>query len=329
MMLRFLFCALFLLTGLLAPAQLPMPSTLGKAMTTPEVSIAPPNEPVEIGERVELRAVVNREGEYEDLQLTFPADQSGAIVVERVRKTGPASFTVTARPIRSGEVEFSPTVQARPVGGAVVELQAVPFVINVKPPEEEVSTELPPFTPPRSLPFDYTWRNLVYALAGLLALGILVALAMLVIWLSRRREANRPSAPLTPPVESALLAVRNLKRLDIFVKVGPNEHYTMLSNTMRRYLEEQFQIPALEMTEDEVVEFLERELANWRSTEPLGQVFKRSSMAKFARQPLTEEVARRDCEISEEFLLSEKERIALEQKREEQMAATASERKAA
>jgi len=96
----------------------------------------------------------------------------------------------------------------------------------------------PPFLPPAEFP----WIWLLAALA-LLALGTLLAW----LWLRCRRR-ERPAAPPPPPEKVAFEALDRLASLDH----DDREFAFELSAILRRYIEQRFGFPALEMTPDEL-----------------------------------------------------------------------------
>lgn len=267
---------------------------------------------LEIGVPLRVRITVPGGGDVESVRLEFPEDQKQKVHVGGMRKTGPASFEISLRPLSAGEYELGPATAVVRAAGSQSDLR-IPtssLMVNVAPPAgKSALDELRSYTGPLAIPFDYTWRNVIIASAVLL---ILVMLALLIAWIVyqvSRRQAEAAVVPVLPPVESALLAVRGLATLDVFRMEGSNRHYTMLSTAMRRYLEDQFNVNAVEMTEDEVVDLLRNRLDLISRTPELAEIMQRSSLAKFANMPLTEELAQKDCLSAERFLLGEKERI--------------------
>jgi TfoX/Sxy family transcriptional regulator of competence genes len=188
------------------------------------------------------------------------------------------------------------------------------FTLNVQPPTASEETQPASYTGPFALPFDYLWRNLIIAglvLILVLLLSALVAfIAALILNRQRQKSIVRPLAP----VEAALLEVHNLKSLEVYREFGPERHYTVLSHALRQYLEHQFNRAALEMTEDEVAMMIRHEMSHVPKAETLQEVLERTSMAKFARQALTEDVALEDTDLAESFLQSEQQRLDAERR---------------
>lgn len=305
-----------------APAQDPtvINRSMQPAQAAIELQVDDPTvlQQLEIGVPLRVRITVPGGGEIESVTLEFPEDQQPKVHVGGMRKTGPASFEISLRPLSAGEYELGPaTAIVRAAGSeSDIRIPTNSLMVSVAPPAgEPAMEELRSYTGPLAIPFDYTWRNVVIASAVVLLLLIAALLIAWIVYKVSRRQAEAAIVPVLPPVESALLAVRGLASLDVYRMEGSNKHYTMLSTALRRYLEDQFDVNAVEMTEDEVVDLLRNRLDRIPRTPELAEIMQRSSLAKFANMPLTEELAQQDCLSAERFLVGEKERIEDERRR--------------
>lgn len=316
MQLRHLFqvlLCLLLLTTLAAQDPLDEatpPTAIGQG----SVTLVPSTLAAGLGEPITITATLPA-GNFAQVNVELPADQKRAFVVERPRRQTDTVYTFQLRALQPGsEVTFGPAIiVATPPGdnAAPVRIATAPLVLDIAAPTGEAADEIKPVTGPLALEFDYFWRNVIIGAAVLLGTVLLTAVATLLLVSLRKRAAQAALPPPLPPVEEALLGVAELKKLDEFRHQGAERHYTSLSAILRAYFEHQYGRPALEMSEDELIAMLRHDLSGIPSSGTLEPVLTRSSMAKFAKQPITEDTALADCRESEKFLLAEKQRMDL------------------
>jgi hypothetical protein len=264
----------------------------------------------EIGERIPVRVVLSTEEIPSKITLSLPKEQATIAVFEEVVYDG-KEFRTALRPLKDGENILGPIdVTITHQDGTEEKLEGGPISLTIASPIVPEGTPRE-YTPPAEIPFNWAWRN---ATVALIAVVVALILFLIIRWLSKRKRTEElPVAPpLLPAVEEARLALRNLAAMAIFRNDGAESHYTTLSMLMRRYLEREYHITALEMTDDEIVRFLRERLSAREGAATLPELFTRSSAAKFARAPLTEEVAQADCASADKFLEAESVRIERE-----------------
>lgn len=318
----FLPLLLMLLMLLLLPV-----TVRGQALVQEEtVRVTPSNTELEIGDPMTLRLEFRDHLDIEDLEVSLPGDQRTLLRIGRARMVEPGVFEVPVRPMRGGAMEYGPLVMKLKLEGRQqpLELESGSFYLDVAvPPEGEIG-ELRDFKSPQEMAFSYLLRNLVLGGAAVAGLGLLALGAYGVFLVAKRRHEEGSRIPPVPPIVRALECVRRLKNLDVYHSHGSERHYTELSMSLRRYIEEEMGYHAVEMTEDEVVDLIRGDLSDINKAETLIELFRRSSMAKFARFPMDQEMAAGDVEAAESFLVAEEARLkALEaiRKEEEQRAA--------
>lgn len=333
-----LFLTLLLLVGLLsirtASAQVTVgpstPAATPAATPIPAGSLATvtlSRAASEVGEPLTLAVKLPVAGDYEEIKLEITEkDQKESVVFGKPQVSGPSEFTFEIRPLRSGDQKLGPfEVSVRPKGSKEwLKMMALPVDLKVAPPPGEADPkEIKDYTPPLELPFDYTVRNTVVAASGVGGTFALIGLLIFLNGLLVAKRLLRPPAPPLPPVEMALVSLSSLKSMEVFLQEGPERHYTILSTIVRKYFDQQIGIKAMEMTEGELEsEFRARE-ASLPKAETLIPVLQRMSYAKFAKQDPTLGVGYEDCHAVEEFLLAEKERLALEERARQRQEAKA------
>ncbi|MDX2175217.1 MAG: hypothetical protein SF028_01985 [Candidatus Sumerlaeia bacterium] len=294
---RPLFAALLLAAALHAQEAVMAP----KAVLKPEPVAAP-----EVGVPIPLRIYLPAGTEAEAVEVSLPKDQSFLALVGAARRDG-TSFLAELRVLKTGDVSLGPaTVTATLADGRRVEFPTAEVALAVAELAGEAG-EARDYTAPAIMPYDWFWRNLAYGAGALLiaaAGGYAVG-----AWLDRRKAVALPAAQaLLPPIDEALQAVRGLRTMRVFDASGPEQHYTALSMAVRRYIERAYGVAAMELSDDEMVRMLRRDFAHRAASEPLSELFTRSSLAKFARQPLEREVASADAAAAELFLDAERAR---------------------
>jgi len=143
------------------------------------------------------------------------------------------------------------------------------------PPTSVAGTnDIRPIKPPVAVPNPWAW---VWWTGGVLALAALVALA---IALLRRKQQRRAFVPPVPPhvrarqkLEAALLLINDPRAFAIAV-----------SDAVRVYLEERFQLRAPERTTEEFLRDLQKTSAlTTPQKESLGAFLEQCDLVKFAR----------------------------------------------
>ena len=136
-----------------------------------------------------------------------------------------------------------------------------------------------------SVPFPS--RLPIYATLG----AVVVALfALLLLWIWRRRklapefEEELVLQDLRPANVIAMEALNEIERRDLAGQGNYKDHYTLISDTLRRYLEKAFKIPAMEATTYEIRSSLRKEsgLDVVQRTQ-LERILQESDLVKFAR----------------------------------------------
>lgn len=156
------------------------------------------------------------------------------------------------------------------------------------------------------------WR---YYLAGAIA-ALVLALLAYIAWriiarLMKRAAAIAAAVPTLPPIDEAQRALRDLASLDVYRTAGSKAHYNELSLLVRRYIERQWRVNAMEWTEDEAMERLARPSSHAAASAPeLLSVLEHGSLAKYAKGEIDEPVVRADLEATRAFLSREEARLA-------------------
>ena len=125
-------------------------------------------------------------------------------------------------------------------------------------------------------------------LLGLIIIGV-------IIWILVRRNKHKPifgiRKPAEPPHIVALRELDQLRNDKLWQQSKEKQYYTRLTEILRLYLENRFQIAALEMTSEEIMQAMKRvSIENPNDLQLLSIIFTTSDLVKFAKaHPLPDE----------------------------------------
>lgn len=136
------------------------------------------------------------------------------------------------------------------------------------------------------------WEIFRWILLGLAIVALIVAIVFVV----KRLKAHKPiielhPEPVIPPDERALKSLEELRRKELWQAGKVKEYYTDLTDIVRNYLEEAWNINSTDMTSDETLEAYHDSRAYDETCESkLHQMLRTADMVKFAKgEPLPNE----------------------------------------
>lgn len=123
----------------------------------------------------------------------------------------------------------------------------------------------------------------LYFLGGLLAVGLLAYL--LVKYRKRPAKPELPPPPPPTPYEVAMQKLSALQLAELWQKGQVKEYYSELTYILREYIENQFTVPALESTTDELMLLMKK--GDWDietvSKDELRRFLQEADLVKFAK----------------------------------------------
>jgi hypothetical protein len=142
--------------------------------------------------------------------------------------------------------------------------------------------------PQAELPEPALWPLLTGSLlTTLLLTGLLAGTAL---WLYHRWRTRPTPAELPLPVIDTrppeVIALAELDRIEAMNLPAENklkEHYSLVSNCLRFYIERRYDIPALEQTTTELRTAFRRSTASMKDVAAFMTIFSESDLVKFAR----------------------------------------------
>lgn len=142
-------------------------------------------------------------------------------------------------------------------------------------------------------------------------LGGLVLLALLIggiYYLLNRKKSAAPPAPVKqiPAWEIALARLDSIKKEEPWRDGKLKDFYSAITDTIRLYLEQQFKLPALESTSEEILLLCRRANFKPEVITRLDELLNLSDLVKFAKEAPTEASHRRTIEIAYDLVLQTK-----------------------
>lgn len=134
-------------------------------------------------------------------------------------------------------------------------------------------------------PFDWKWY-LPQIYIGLAILAGIIILIIVIRKLSKRKpqEIIVIEKPKIPAHINALATLEKIKEEAAWKDNRTKEYYSSIADTVRLYIEERFNINALELTSDEIIKIFKSQVIDSESKSKLSQILTLSDFVKFAKQ---------------------------------------------
>ena len=167
-----------------------------------------------------------------------------------------------------------------------VALKVSTLPVNVENPEEFFDIKQvwkPPFVLADYYPI----------IIGILLVLLLAALAWYIWKRMRERKSLIPfkkEEPKLPPHEQAIKELDAIKQQKLWQQGRSKEYYTLITETLRRYMVDRFGINAMEMTSDEILALIKQTTEAQSVYDNLRQILSLADFVKFAKMnPLPDE----------------------------------------
>ncbi|UPK70107.1 hypothetical protein [Chitinophaga filiformis] len=156
-----------------------------------------------------------------------------------------------------------------------------PLSIDVNTVDVDTTKAFKPIKGVRTVGWSF-WDYWLY-----FAIGITVALVgvgLFVYFRSRpKKAAPVPVAVVVPPYEIALQQLQQLKSEKVWQQGDIKQYYTRLTDILRTYFEQQFNIPALEQTSEELLQHIKPVTILNQQRDKLRGLLSLADLAKFAK----------------------------------------------
>ena len=146
-------------------------------------------------------------------------------------------------------------------------------------------TKIKDIKAPYDEPFDWKWY-LPQIYIGLAILAGIIILIIVIRKLNKRKpeEVIVIEKPKIPAHVTALETLEKIKEEAVWKDNRTKEYYSAIADTLRLYIEERFNINALELTSDEIIKIFKSQVVDSESKSKLNQILTLSDFVKFAKQ---------------------------------------------
>ena len=255
MVLRTLIIVVVAGTGLLALGPVPVHAQEDVPV---QVDLVADRSELTVGDRVIMTLDVTYPSGFQVVLPRLPRewgalevlDQSNTSVVDNKDGTETISQVIEVTAFVPGEFLTSGLeISVRePAGGFSVKT-APPVSLNVASVLAEGDEELRDIRPQADLDVPPVWPWVLGVVAAIALLGIAI-----VLFLRRRREqlAAAPVVDLRNAYEIAVDELAHIVKLDLPAQSRFKEHYTLVTDVLRTYIETEYRIPAMDRTTTEL-----------------------------------------------------------------------------
>jgi len=192
-------------------------------------------------------------------------------------------------------------------------LRSNPVAVSVGSVREEVtdSDELFDIKPPVVIPGGVPlWLAVV-----VLTLAVAIAVALL-HWLLQKRKRAGGETAIDPPVPvDYIVEFKKIARMGLVERQAFLVYYTMLSETLRRFLEDRVGVDAMERTTEEVAQVLRQSPVDSVQADRVQEFLSQADLVKFACAEPVAEQALRAPEIGQQIVRDVEARLAAERER--------------
>ncbi|MBR8534850.1 hypothetical protein KDU71_04700 [Carboxylicivirga sediminis] len=174
-------------------------------------------------------------------------------------------------------------------------IQTEPMALMVVNPFDEVDPQkgIVDIKQPMQAPFHLSelYKYLPWVLGIILLAGIVTFIILRYFGKEVPVKIFAKPAPVIPPHVKALEALDKIKQEKLWQHNRIKEYYSGVSDTLRHYIEERFEIRAMEQTTDEIMDsFKGIDFRDGKSIDNLRQILITSDLVKFAKhEPLPDE----------------------------------------
>lgn len=254
---------------------------------------------IRIGEQVKLDLYVNYDASQRDLKIQWPS--IGDTITGKVEVVSITPIDTTI-PDKNNPTIYQQHQQIL-VSAYDSGYFAVPgfkFIVNddtTRPfftetlllevhtvPTDTSITKTKDIKPPFNEEFNWKWY-LDYIYWGLGIVAFIAAVILLTVYFTKRNKqlVIIPEKPKIPAHITALATLEKIKAEQVWKEGHVKEYYSSISDAVRLYIEERFNVNALESTTDEIMKAFRTQVVDKQSKEKLEQTLTLSDLVKFAK----------------------------------------------
>ena len=155
-----------------------------------------------------------------------------------------------------------------------------------------------------------SWQDyLLYIIAGVILATILITI--LVLFITRKKKIKTTPQKALSLHEAAMQALASLEKQNLWQEGNVKEYYVRLTAIVRQYIEYRFQMPALELTTDEILASAARIPELSRNMQQMDILLRTADMAKFAKGTPQDAEHIENLELARSFVNATKQVITV------------------
>lgn len=260
----------------------------------PKVSTSLSADTVWIGDQLFLQVDIEKDvatqlglPEFKEGKMTEKLEIIGAPTIDTISKDGRniklrVNYTITSFDAGNYVLQGFPFVLENPNGNVDTLKSNTVNYLHVKTFEiDTTKQEIFDIKEPLNTPLIFAEIKDYVMWGGIGAVVLAILLYFLIKWLKSRRVAiaNRPKEPAHIIAIKALEALQHKK---MWQSGNVKEYYSLLSDILRQYIENRYDVGAMEMTSDEILDAV-KELNSGAQVEQLREFAMISDLVKFAK----------------------------------------------
>ena len=249
-----------------------------------------------IGDQVRLKLSFTLPANYKALWTPFSDSIVGKIEIinkskidtayskDKSQKTLTQSLTITS--FDSGFYNIPPFRFAyhKPNDTTLFYLESNPLMLNVLTVSVDTTKTFKDIKAPLGIPI--TFKELLPWIGGSLAIILLVL--FLIYYFNKRKKSEPllrfPHKPPQPPHVVALEALEKIRKSKLWQSGNIKQYHTELTDILRKYIVDRFNINAIEMTTDEILESFSGITLPNELVDELTQILQLADLVKFAKE---------------------------------------------
>jgi uncharacterized membrane protein YraQ (UPF0718 family) len=254
---------------------------------------------IRIGEQVKLDVYVTYNANQKNIKIQWP--EIGDTITEKIEviNVSPIDTTfpdqsnsskifqhqqITISAYDSGYFSIPP-FKFIVDGDTANPLYTESFLLEVHTvPTDTSATKLKDIKPLFGEKFNWRWYSAyIYGGIGLLV-AIIIAIFVARYYAKKRKEiVIEPEKPKIPAHITALASLEKIREEQVWKEEKIKEYYSSISEVIRQYIEERFNVFALESTTDEIMKAFRSQVVDKESKDKLQQILTLSDLVKFAK----------------------------------------------
>ena len=160
------------------------------------------------------------------------------------------------------------------------------LILNVKTIELADDAELKDIKPPINAP--YGWSDIWPFLLGMILVILIYFLLKKYVFVKKKTEVKRKPKIIIPPDVIALNELATLKDKELWQSGKLKQYHSEISEILRTYVEDRFQILALELPTYDILQSLRNKGMQSENLHTLTTILQRADLAKYAKSKPTD-----------------------------------------